>query len=879
MDYRDYSRMLTYFMLDDEPRYWGLHVFAEGMELLGEIRHYENIAAHYSYVRTEEGKRQAERYKKTANGRRRELRRLLKENGAPEKDCEAAVTLRDFEDLIRAYMPTADVVSAEIYRYLFEKSSLFFSPGAFIERLVDNLGDPALWKEGDSVRLRIVKQFLQYAPYQTTSVISAVLKKNGKENIRSAEVKRQTALSLIDETVFEEMDDRDKWDLLRLATDLAGGHFRTQGKTRRHLYLFAFAFGMYVMDPEDLKKARKSGSDLRFRDLERNLLYDFYNASFVQMMSEAYQADPAARAGYDMWPTGAGINYKNWLEVLYIYFLQENHALQEKGAPASERRDLFGRMIRMEEDCKPDWKRKPKVNTGKTARPAKVSFLALDEKNVPVRNVSLTLEAKGQAPLVTLADPGTEPLVLAPGSYRVTPTAWPQDLVPEGTFDLMVVGDGRICVGYDVQEASAGPVPVSFCLAGSAPFSVGFAAEDQAGKWLDRVSFSIRDREGEEVCRAYAVVGQKSPVFQDLEPGTYRIEVGDLPDGETMEGARELVLTKTGRVFVNNRLCADGVVRIQTRPRFTDIYRDYAAELAGISEEDLPLFLRYHFVMSESMTSAGYITVREDQAAASGAFAEWSEEAKKTLVEANRVDEEDKDEDASFNLSLTAMKEAVRAYYEEAMFRMLEELGLAGMEEAIRTYKGERMAARNKRDNKVFGDLGAEEAEAGGDSGKRDFQGNATEAANLERRAAAPRKVLLEKALRLAEEAGRREAAKEVCADIERVFSALDRFDYVTERMAGMMKMDMDGENTFHPGSRGRADLIRVLWICYRFQQDVGGENVRSLYNGLRFYCDPVLEKCRYAPLEFRNLFDAFVVLMLFAWASLKRTIETFLED
>lgn len=101
-------------------------------------------------------------------------------------------------------------------------------------------------------------------------------------------------------------------DLLALCTDLAAGNLRVNGTTRKQLYYFAFLFEMTFSpayesaDPE--------------RDLESNLFHDYYNDNLLRVLSADAPASADANPIEPM-PTGEGINYKNYAEVLYLYYL------------------------------------------------------------------------------------------------------------------------------------------------------------------------------------------------------------------------------------------------------------------------------------------------------------------------------------------------------------------------------------------------------------------------------------------------------------------------------------------------------------------------------------------------------------------------------
>ena len=103
------------------------------------------------------------------------------------------------------------------------------------------------------------------------------------------------------------------WILLKLADDLATGKFRVNGITREQLYAFAIAYDMrYYPDPE-------SPDYDPDRDIVKNLFQDYYHDNLLRyVLDEEYIQN---KSYYDAEPTGEGINFKNYVEVIYLYYL------------------------------------------------------------------------------------------------------------------------------------------------------------------------------------------------------------------------------------------------------------------------------------------------------------------------------------------------------------------------------------------------------------------------------------------------------------------------------------------------------------------------------------------------------------------------------
>ncbi|MBQ9985268.1 MAG: hypothetical protein IJP38_03060, partial [Oscillospiraceae bacterium] len=104
------------------------------------------------------------------------------------------------------------------------------------------------------------------------------------------------------------------WALLTLCEDFAQGRFQNNnGKTRVYLYYFAMVFGMTVVLKEDDEYYPET-------DMVRNLFEDYYSDNLVRFLDGQY-ADPQALSAVEREPSGDGINYKNFAEAIYLYYL------------------------------------------------------------------------------------------------------------------------------------------------------------------------------------------------------------------------------------------------------------------------------------------------------------------------------------------------------------------------------------------------------------------------------------------------------------------------------------------------------------------------------------------------------------------------------
>lgn len=108
--------------------------------------------------------------------------------------------------------------------------------------------------------------------------------------------------------------------ILLLADDLANGRFKGAGVTREYLYRFAIVFGMTAPLPG--KKADEE------RDLELRLFFDYCGSNslfFTEPVNDCQNAEEDSRKKSKKSDisnaSGEGINWKNFVEVVYLYYI------------------------------------------------------------------------------------------------------------------------------------------------------------------------------------------------------------------------------------------------------------------------------------------------------------------------------------------------------------------------------------------------------------------------------------------------------------------------------------------------------------------------------------------------------------------------------
>lgn len=277
---------------------------------------------------------------------------------------EKGRNLAYYEDLVReADLPSRSDMEERIVRSLFSIFEEYVSPEQYMKKIVDKCSNPEDPWQGDPLRLRILKQLVRYGgcltyqtsegclPGKTKKVVmyggEAAIKKYLQAKCKAAGIRFRSVfdqLDLLDDGVFEALnvdDIRKKAEsgeitsakakeqikarrkgvaLLKLADDLAGGHFRTGGATRKGLYLFALVYNMTYAC-----QGREADPDT---DIEINLFEKYYRNNLMRFLdknSSGSSAKGGAQSGeFDLNPSGQGINYKNFAETIYLYYIAKN---------------------------------------------------------------------------------------------------------------------------------------------------------------------------------------------------------------------------------------------------------------------------------------------------------------------------------------------------------------------------------------------------------------------------------------------------------------------------------------------------------------------------------------------------------------------------
>jgi len=237
------------------------------------------------------------------------------------------------------------------------------SSADYITRLVNErmaVLSPELVCEGDSTRLMIFKQFLKASGFPADSCQPRSLKKHiveitglsakpGKDEITSA-IRSLTDIPGGAASVFDGLDyaRNQEWEALVWADDISRGYFNDQRTTRIKLYWFAVIFEM-TFNP-----APGFGGNSE-TDIQKKLFYDYYADN---LLNNLLVTNPADLKLVESEPTGHGINIKNFVEVIYLYYIHK------KDITPAQRLAKIKKMIR---DCKVTGEKEIKAQLSKHA--------------------------------------------------------------------------------------------------------------------------------------------------------------------------------------------------------------------------------------------------------------------------------------------------------------------------------------------------------------------------------------------------------------------------------------------------------------------------------------------------------------------------------
>lgn len=245
-----------------------------------------------------------------------------------------------YEELVRrSDIPSFSEIEDRMVLALFSIYKEYPSPEDYMKRIVDRLCCEEDGWENETLRVRILKQFIKYGNYLADAGYSGrkTICDYVKEKTGEKKITEEAVLAALDDGVFdglaaatkEQKKPDGKFGLLKTADDLSSGKFRAQGATKKSLYLFAMVYGMtyYAGDTD-------STEIIDFKtDVESNLFRDYYANNLMRFISQVYRGKLCE---FELDPSGQGINYKNFAEMIYLYYIARDCSPQDKIRRSSE---------------------------------------------------------------------------------------------------------------------------------------------------------------------------------------------------------------------------------------------------------------------------------------------------------------------------------------------------------------------------------------------------------------------------------------------------------------------------------------------------------------------------------------------------------------
>lgn len=253
-----------------------------------------------------------------------------------------------YEELIKTEnIPYFQDLEERMLYAVYRKYEMYPAPEDYMKRMVDRLSAEEDHWETDTLRLRILKQFIKYGNYLEDAgyggkrtvqkyVKAKIAEEKKGKSAEKGKLTDDVVLELLDDGVFNCLltatDDQRKrtYKLLKIADDLGSSKFLTQCVTRNQLYLFAMVYGMtyFTGSAEELQDPKT--------DIEINLFRDYYTNNLIRFLHLGAGSDEQGnhernrKGDYERDPSGQGINYKNFAEVICLYYITRDCSPQEK---------------------------------------------------------------------------------------------------------------------------------------------------------------------------------------------------------------------------------------------------------------------------------------------------------------------------------------------------------------------------------------------------------------------------------------------------------------------------------------------------------------------------------------------------------------------
>ena len=227
---------------------------------------------------------------------------------------------------------------------LYEEFVNYPTPVQYMKRLVDRLCHEQDGWNQEPLRVRILKQFIKYGdgladvltPENKPAiggrqVIKKYIRNHG--GTHNGRIIPDEDLVFLDDGIFEEYHQvlnhssgeslrelkkyKGRYGLIKIADDLASGHVVRDDGVKRCLYWFAMVYGMtYSIAENHLEDTAEKKTDI-----VDNFFVDYYTTNLLRYILSTGDGNENAR---NIDPAGYAVNYKNFAEMICLYYIHRN---------------------------------------------------------------------------------------------------------------------------------------------------------------------------------------------------------------------------------------------------------------------------------------------------------------------------------------------------------------------------------------------------------------------------------------------------------------------------------------------------------------------------------------------------------------------------
>lgn len=251
-------------------------------------------------------------------------------------NVKAGMTPSYYYDVLKnSDIPTPEEMAHKVYESFYNefKNNPFPLPEEYIERIVAEK-IPKEW-EGNSLRLKILKKFIKDAgALKAAGYKSLFIKQYIQEKTKMKNINAEDLFENLDDSIFKNLEGADnqqtrksgKYGLLKIADDLANGRFGNVNVVREEIYIFAIVFELLYFTGDSEELITEEG---KLRDIEKVMFGDYYVNNIMRHISDSHKQ--IRSGGEEQNPVGKGINYKNYMEAIFLYYMRRfDLSIEEK---------------------------------------------------------------------------------------------------------------------------------------------------------------------------------------------------------------------------------------------------------------------------------------------------------------------------------------------------------------------------------------------------------------------------------------------------------------------------------------------------------------------------------------------------------------------